>query len=205
MQAEQPETGSAAGRWLVLGGICLAALILPLGFTGGAVATPAIAREFGGSPVALNWIVNAYMLAFGSTLMAAGALSDQFGRKRIFSVGVGIFVLASVLLALVSNLFCLNLLRAMQGLAGALTLAGGSAALAQEFEGRARTQAFAMLGTTFGIGLAFGPVLCGLLVQLSGWRSTFLACASRATHRRAGWIGPAASVLPERWGCLPTV
>lgn len=172
------DSGTHAGRWLVLGAICLAALIPPLGFTGGAVATPAIGRELGGSPFELNWIVNGYMLGFGSILMAAGALSDQFGRKRIFSVGVALFALASLVLACVSDLLWLNLLRGVQGLAGAMILAGGTAALAQEFDGPARARAFAMLGTTFGIGLAFGPVLIGLLVQDFGWRASFLVCAA---------------------------
>jgi MFS family permease len=172
------DAGARAGRWLILGAVCLAALIPPLGFTGGAVATPAIGRELGGSPFELNWIVNGYMLAFGSTLMAAGALADQFGRKRIFSAGVVLFVIASLLLALVSSLLALNLLRGVQGLAGAMILAGGTAALAQEFDGPARPRAFAMLGTSFGIGLAFGPVLIGLLVQDFGWRASFLVCAA---------------------------
>lgn len=172
------DSGARAGRWLILGAVCLAALIPPLGFTGGAVATPAIGRELGGSPFELNWIVNAYMLAFGSTLMAAGALSDQFGRKKIFAAGTGLFVLASLVLALVPNLLWLNILRCVQGLAAAMILAGGTAALAQEFDGPARPRAFAMLGTTFGIGLAFGPVLTGLLVEGFGWRASFLACAA---------------------------
>jgi Na+/melibiose symporter-like transporter len=62
----------------------------------------------------------------------------------------------------------------MQGVGAAAALAGGSAAMAQEFEGRARTRAFSMLGTTFGVGLAFGPIVAGLLIEYLGWRSIFL-------------------------------
>ncbi|MGC1550126.1 MAG: MFS transporter [Rhodanobacter sp.] len=173
----ESHSDARAGRWLILGAVCLAALIPPLGFTGGAVAMPAIGRELGGSPLALNWIVNAYMLAFGSSLMAAGTLADQYGRKRIFGFGVALFVVASLCLGLVHGLLGLNVLRAVQGLGGALILAGGTAALAQEFHGAERPRAFAMLGTTFGIGLAFGPVLSGFLVETFGWRSTFFAGA----------------------------
>jgi len=174
----EPHSGARAGRWIVLGAVCLAALIPPLGFTGGAIAMPAIGRELGGSPLALNWIVNAYMLAFGSSLMAAGTLADQYGRKRIFGSGVALFVAASLCLGLVHGLVGLNVLRAVQGLGGALILAGGTAALAQEFHGADRPRAFAMLGTTFGIGLAFGPVLSGFLVETFGWRPTFFAGAA---------------------------
>ncbi|MEY2335302.1 MFS transporter [Acidithiobacillus ferrianus] len=71
----------------------------------------------------------------------------------------------------------LDVLRAVQGIAAAAALAGGSAALAQEFDGIARTRAFSLLGTSFGAGLAFGPVLAGLLIEHEGWRSVFLSSA----------------------------
>ena len=147
----------ASRAYGVLAAVCLAALILPLTFVGVAVATPAIARELGGSPMALSWVTNAFMLTFGSALMAAGTLADEYGRKRVFSLGVGLFALTSLALAFAPSVLWLDGWRALQGLAGAAALAGGSAALAQEFEGRARTRAFSLLGTTFGVGLALLP------------------------------------------------
>ncbi|AZD29584.1 MFS transporter [Pseudomonas chlororaphis] len=161
--------------YAVLAAVCLAALILPLTFVGVAVATPAIGRELGGGPLALSWITNAFMLSFGSVLMAAGTLADEYGRKRVFSLGVGLFALTSLALAFAPSLLWLDLLRAVQGLAGAAALAGGSAALAQAFEGPARTRAFSLLGTTFGVGLAFGPILAGVLIEAYGWRSIFVS------------------------------
>jgi len=109
---------------LVLAAVCLAGLMLPFSFTGPAVATPAIARAFGGSTVALNWVVNIFILAFGSCVMAAGALADQLGRKRVFRIGVIWFTLASLLMSFAPNLFTLNLLRAVQGVAAAATMSG---------------------------------------------------------------------------------
>ncbi|HGL4259361.1 MFS transporter [Burkholderia dolosa] len=171
---DQPfSTVSTRRRALVLFAVCAAAVALPLSFSGGAVATPAIGRDLHGSPVAMNWITNAFMLAFGSFLMAAGALADQFGRKRVFAVGVGGFTLASIALAFAPSMFAVDWLRAAQGLAAAAALAGGTAALAQEFDGAARTRAFSLLGTTFGVGLAFGPVIAGLLIERYGWRAIF--------------------------------
>lgn len=174
---DHPRPSPESGSLSVLGAVCLAALILPLSFTGGAVATPAIGRSLGGSPVALTWITNAFMLTFGSLLMAAGALADQYGRKRVFTTGVGSFVAVSLVLSLASTLWVIDLLRAAQGIGAAAALSGGSAALAQEFEGRERTKAFSLLGTTFGVGLAIGPVLSGLLIETMGWRSVFLTSA----------------------------
>ncbi len=72
---DQPHHPTKHGSLVVLFAICLAALILPLSFIGGAIATPAIGRDLGGSPAELAWITNAFMLSFGSLLMAAGALA----------------------------------------------------------------------------------------------------------------------------------
>ncbi|MFM4994816.1 MFS transporter [Aeromonas sanarellii] len=161
----------------LLAAICLAALILPLSFTGGTVATPMIGRDLGGSPQALNWITNAFMLSFGSLLMTAGALADTFGRKRVFASGVLAFVIISIVIAWAPSILWLDVLRAAQGIAAAAALAGGSAALAQAFDGMARTRAFSLLGTSFGVGLAFGPLLAGMLIEHLGWRSVFFSSA----------------------------
>lgn len=166
-----------AGRYYVLAAICLAALVLPLSFTGGAVATPAIGKTFDAEPAALTWVTNAFMLSFGSLLMAAGTLADIYGRKRLFLMGLGLFAIVSVLLSCSYSIEWLDALRAMQGVAAAAALSSGSAALAQEFEGHARTRAFSLLGTTFGLGLAFGPMVSGLLIEQLGWRSIFLTTA----------------------------
>ncbi|MEM5403163.1 MFS transporter [Paraburkholderia unamae] len=167
----------ASRRVAILAAVCLAGLALPLAFSGGAVATPAIGRAFArdaaSAPAALTWVTNAFMLAFGSLLMAAGTLADQYGRKRVFAFGVTGFTLASLALACAPTLLSLDLLRAAQGLSAAAALAGGTAALAQEFDGHARTRAFSLLGTTFGLGLAFGPVIAGLLIERLGWRAVF--------------------------------
>ncbi|SMG55673.1 Major Facilitator Superfamily protein [Paraburkholderia susongensis] len=160
-------------RLAVLAAVCVAALALPLSFSAGAVATPAIGRDLGGGPAAMSWITNAFMLAFGSLLMAAGTLADRFGRKRLFMYGVAAFALSSLALGFAPSIVVVDLLRAAQGVAAAAALAGGTAALAQEFDGHARTRAFSVLGTTFGIGLAFGPVLAGWLIAQFGWRAIF--------------------------------
>ena len=174
----------------VLAAVCLAALILPLSFSAGAIATPAIGRDLAGSATMLMWITNAFMLTFGGLLMVAGALADRIGRKRVFLTGVGLFTLASLALSAAPSMLAIDLLRGMQGVAAAAALSGGSAALAQAFGGAARTRAFSLLGTTFGIGLAFGPILAGLLIQSLGWRAIFLVTAL---------IASAAFLLGRAW------
>lgn len=177
----------AQRRW-ILGAVLLAALSMPLSFTGPAVALPAIGQSLGGSAIALNWVTNAFMLSFGSCLMAAGALADQFGRRRLFLLGMGGFSLTSLALAFAPTIVWLDVLRALQGVAGAAAFSGGAAALAQEFEGHERTRAFSFLGTTFGVGLAFGPVIAGCLIERFGWRAVFLIVTVIATLALAcGW------------------
>src|SRR5476651_2233275 len=171
-----PHRASSSSRQLsVLLTVCLAGMILPLNFVSGAVATPAIARELGGSAQALSWITNAFMLTFGCFLMAAGTLADEFGRKKVFICGVAGFGLLSLLQSFSTSLLAIDLLRGVQGILAAAALAGGSAALAQEFDGPARTRAFSLLGTSFGVGLAFGPFVAGLLIEHFGWRSVFFS------------------------------
>ncbi|QIE26270.1 Multidrug resistance protein Stp (plasmid) [Caballeronia sp. SBC1] len=174
-----PQTPHGADRTklLILAAVCLSALVLPLAFSGGAVATPAIGRELGGRPAMLTWVTNAFMLSFGSLLMAAGALADQFGRKRLFVLGLGGFIVTSFAMSLAPSTLWLDILRGIQGIAAAASLSSGAASLAQEFDGHARTRAFSMLGTSFGIGLAFGPLMAGALIEHFGWRSIFVVIA----------------------------
>ncbi|WP_441255856.1 MFS transporter [Tardiphaga sp. 285_C5_N1_2] len=171
------QSAKHGGALSVLFAVCLAALTLPLSFSGGAIATPAIGRDLAGSAAMVTWITNAFMLTFGSLLLTAGTLADRFGRRRIFAGGVALFVAASIASIFAPTILAIDLLRAVQGVGAAAALAGGSAAIAQEFEGHARTKAFSMLGTTFGIGLAFGPVIMGLLIERYGWRSIFVTTA----------------------------
>lgn len=174
-----PESSDRAGQngAFILLAVCLAALTLPLSFSAGAVATPAIGRDLGASAPQLAWITNAFMLTFGGLLLVAGGMADRHGRKRVFLSGVAIFVLFSCALGAASSVWVIDLLRAGQGIGAAGALAAGGAVLAQSFEGHARTRAFSLLGTTFGVGLAFGPVVTGLLIHALGWRSIFLVSA----------------------------
>ena len=96
-QADLPVYARRASPAWVLLSVCLAALAMPLSFTGPAVALPALREALGGSPLALNWVTNAFMLSFGATLMAAGALADVYGRRRVFLAGLAV-VVGSVLL-----------------------------------------------------------------------------------------------------------
>lgn len=162
------------GRLAVLFAVCCVAIATPFAFTGIAVGLPAISRSIGGSPVALNWAINAFLLTFGSTLMAAGTLADTFGRRRVFLSGLAIFSALSAGLVFADDIFWFDTLRALQGLGAAAAFAAGFASLAQEYEGADRLRAFSVVGASFGIGLAFGPVASGWLISAFGWPAIFV-------------------------------
>ncbi|NWA25167.1 MFS transporter [Pseudomonas gingeri] len=159
---------------LILLAVCITAITMPFNFTAAAVALPAIGRTFGGSPMELNWVTNAFMLTFGSCLMLAGALADNYGRKKVFIGGVSAFALLAAALPFAPNLATFDVLRGAQGLAAAAAFSGGMSALAQVFDGPERIRAFSFVGTSFGIGLAFGPVAAGAMIAPFGWQVIFL-------------------------------
>lgn len=165
---------SSSRNWL-LAAVCLAALGMPLSFTGPAVVLPAVRDALGGSPVQLNWVTNAFMLSFGATLMAAGALADAYGRKRVFLLGLAVVALSASLLTLAPGIVAFDLARALQGLGSAAAFAAGTAALAQVFDGAARTRAFSLIGTSFGVGLSCGSIVSGWLAERFGWQAVMLS------------------------------
>lgn len=152
---------------------CLTAAVIPLSIAGPAVVVPSINQTLGGSAVELTWIINAYILSYGSATLAAGSLADTYGRKRIWLSGMLLFALITALIPSMPSVFWIDLLRLIQGLGAAGAFAGAMAALTQEFDGHARTRVFSLIGTTFGAGAAFGPFLAGLLIDTLGWQWVF--------------------------------
>lgn len=169
-----PASSRHATSSALLLAVCLAALAMPISFTGPAVTLPLIRASLGGSPVQAHWVTNAFMLSFGASLMAAGALADAFGRRRVFLGGLALNVCACVALAAAPGILSFEILRGLQGLACAGAFAGGTAGLAQAVSGAARTRAFSLIGTSFGAGLALGPLLSAWLGGLWGWPSVVL-------------------------------
>lgn len=172
MAHRSEQDSQAAGRGALLA-VCLAALALPLAFSAGAVVVPSLELGQGASPLALAWVTNAFMLTFGGLLLAAGALADRLGRRRVFLAGTAGFAAATACVCLAPDLLWLDIARGLQGVAAAAALASGTAALAQAWQGPGRARAFALLGTTFGAGLALGPLLAGVLLHVAGWRGVF--------------------------------
>jgi len=139
-----------------------------------AVSLPSIARDLHGSFTDVEWVVSAYVLSFAALLMAAGALADRFGRRRVLLAGLSIFTAASLLCGLASGTGSLNAGRVVQGVGAALQLSAALAVIGHGFRGHERARAFAFWGTVVGVAVALGPVVGGLITSYLGWRWAFL-------------------------------
>ena len=157
---------------------CLTGLLIPLCFTGPAVALPAIGAELHGSAAALNWVINAYILSYGSAMMVAGSVTDVLGRRRVWLAGLALFCVATLSIAVAPSVAWIAALRFVQGLGGAAAFAAAMSSLAPLFHGAARNRVMSMLGTTFGLGLAFGPLAAGAMLALARWPAIFYATAT---------------------------
>jgi DHA2 family methylenomycin A resistance protein-like MFS transporter len=139
------------------------------------VALDALRGHFATDVTGLQWVVNAYTLAFASLLLTTGALGDRFGAKRIFAAGFAVFTLASIGCGIADSLQLLVAARVVQGIGAALLVPNSLAMLRQAFpDTQQRSRAVGWWGAAGGIALAAGPVLGGLLVTHVGWRSIFL-------------------------------
>ncbi|MFC8720745.1 MFS transporter [Kitasatospora sp. NPDC057198] len=170
--------------------VLLAALLLPLSLTGASVAMPGVAADFHSGLDANQWIVNGYDLTFAGFMLACGAFADRFGRRRILLLGTLLFAGCSLLSAASGNIALLDASRAAAGVGAAAMLTAGSATLAHVFEGAARARAFAVFGTTVGVGAAFGPFVAGALSTAYGWRPVFLVpgLAGLVVLALAAWL-----------------
>ncbi|MFD6062280.1 MFS transporter [Rhodococcus wratislaviensis] len=163
---------------LTLAAVLLAVLVVPMSISGTAVALPAITSGIGGGASGQQWVVNAFNLSFACFTLVWGSLSDRLGRGRLFAAGAATFAVGSVASALAPNIVVLDIARGVAGLGGAAIFSCGAAILSSAFDGPARLRAFALFGTTAGIGVALGPTLSGLLVDTAGWRPIFAVQAA---------------------------
>jgi EmrB/QacA subfamily drug resistance transporter len=130
-------------------------------------------RDLHASLADVQWVVDAYALGLAAVLLAAGSLGDLLGRRRVFLVGLAVFVAASLLCGLAGSPTTLNLARALQGTGGAMMFATSLALLAQEFPPQERGTAFGIWGATTGFAVAVGPLVGGALTEAVGWEWIF--------------------------------
>jgi EmrB/QacA subfamily drug resistance transporter len=168
-----PQAGPAVPehRWLILGVIALAQLMIVLDATIMNIALPSAQQDLGFSIVDRQWVVTAYALAFGSLLLLGGKLADLLGRKVTFLAGLIGFAVASAVGGAAVNFGMLVAARAGQGAFGALLAPSALSLLAVTFsDPKERGRAFGVYGAVAGVGGAIGLLLGGVLTEYLSWR-----------------------------------
>jgi EmrB/QacA subfamily drug resistance transporter len=176
-------------KWWTLVLVSVATFMLLLDVTIVNVALPDIQRSLHASLSSLQWVVDAYSLMLASFLLTAGSLGDRLGRRRVFTIGFGIFTFASFLCGICDDPTLLNLCRGLQGVGGAGMFATSLALIGQEFQGKDRATAFGIWGATVGGAVAVGPLIGGVITENFGWEWIFFVNVP---------IGIVAMVLTER-------
>ncbi|MFZ0976354.1 MAG: MFS transporter [Solirubrobacteraceae bacterium] len=161
-------------RWVTLAVVCMGQLMMVLDATIVNVALPSMQRDLGFSQANLAWVIDAYLIAFGSFLLLGGRLGDLFGRKRMFLGGLVLFTLASAACGLSDSQVLLIVARFIQGLGGAVASAAVLALLVTEFPKPAE-RAIAMSVYTFIVssGGSIGLLAGGVLTQSLSWHWIF--------------------------------
>jgi EmrB/QacA subfamily drug resistance transporter len=163
---------SGRGRW-VLAATVLGSSIALLDATVVGIALPSIGREFHGDVGTLQWVVTGYSLTLAAFLLLGGSLGDRYGRKRIFSIGIVWFAVASALCGIAPSAGLLIGARVLQGVGGALLAPGSLAILQASFRPADRARAIGAWSGLGGVAGAAGPLVGGYLIAIGSWRWVF--------------------------------
>jgi len=137
------------------------------------VALPVLQTSLNATATDVQWVVEAYSLFLASLILVGGSLGDHFGRRRIFAIGILLFTVASILCGLAPNVNVLIIMRAIQGIGGALMIPGSLAIISASFDSKQRGRAIGTWSGFTAITSVIGPVLGGVLVQYATWRWVF--------------------------------
>jgi len=163
---------SARGRWVVAATV-LGSGMASLDATVVGIALPAIGRDFHVGVSSLQWVVDAYTLTLAGLLLLGGTLGDSYGRRKMFSVGIVWFAVASLLCGLAPTAGVLIAARALQGVGGALLTPGSLSILQASFAQEDRSAAIGAWSGFGGVATAIGPFLGGWLISAVSWRLVF--------------------------------
>src|SRR6184192_4228568 len=168
------QPNSPRRRWSALALIVTAQFMVILDVAIVNVALPSIKSDLGFSGTGLQWVITAYAIIFGGTLLLGGRLADLLGRRRMFVAGLALFAVSSLLCGLAWSSGSLVGFRALQGLGGALLAPAALSLLMTTFdEGRERNLALGIYGAASGSGAAAGVLLGGLLTSYLSWSWIF--------------------------------
>jgi EmrB/QacA subfamily drug resistance transporter len=153
---------------------CLALVLVVMDVTIVNIALPAIRGDLHASVAELQWSIDGYTVVVASFLLLAGSIADRFGRRKTFQLGLAVFSLGSLLCSIAPSAPALVACRVLQAIGGSMLNPVAMSIIVNTFtEPRERARAIGIWGAAFGVSMAAGPLLGGLLVETIGWRSIF--------------------------------
>lgn len=161
-------------RWWILAALCLALLVLVIDNTVLNLAIPSLNQEMGATPSDIQWIIDAYVLAFAGLLLTSGSLSDRYGRRLFLIIGLIFFGGASLLAVLVTEPWQLIGARFLMGVGGSLVMPSTLSILMTVFDEGERRKAMAAWSAVALVGMVSGPTLGGFMLEHYWWGSVFL-------------------------------
>ncbi|MBY6114892.1 MFS transporter [Mameliella alba] len=167
-----------ARRWTGLLVLCAALLLEGMNIGSVNVQLAPISADLGIAPAALQYIVSAYLVCYAGFLLLGGRAADLFGRRRVFLIGVSVFLLASLLAAMAGGLTVLIVARALQGIGAAISTPAALALIISMFaEGPERNKAMGVYGAMGAAGFSVGLLVTGFFTEWLGWRAGFAVYA----------------------------
>ena len=170
--AATPGAGTVAAGG-VLAATCLSTFVVNANTSAVSILLPAISADTGMDVTTLQWAVTGYSLVGAAVIVTSGSLGDVFGRKRVFQLGLALFVVSCILIALSSSGGAVIAGRFIQGAAGATILACGLSLLSVANTGQEQLRAVSLWGAAAAVGAAAGPLMGGVLVSFMGWQGLF--------------------------------
>jgi len=176
LEGIDPKTYSR--RWWILSALCVTLLGVMLANSSLNLALPAMAKDLSLSQLQLTWIVNIYTLLFASLLFVAGAIGDRYGRKIAMQIGLAIFISGTLCAGFVATTGTeLIIARAIMGIGGAFVMPTTLSILNNTFPRKERPRAVAIWSAIAGVGMMFGSIISGILLEHFSWNSLFLFSA----------------------------
>lgn len=172
---ESQSTLSKSQEWAILISTILASSMAFIDSTALNVALPALQEDLKIEGTELLWIVNGYALFLSALLLVGGALGDLYGRKKIFGLGILIFMLSSVWCGISNSPLMLIVARCFQGIGGAMMVPGSLSLISALFPQEKRGWAIGTWSMFSAMTTVFGPALGGWLADVGLWRLVFLS------------------------------
>src|SRR5437764_14075311 len=178
MSTNQHARAAMNSKPLILASLLLATFVISVETMLVNVALPSLVRQLHATDSELQWVVDAYNLVFAASVLAAGSLSDRFGRKGMLLAGLAVFGVASLAGGLTDDPGQLIAARAVMGIGSAMVFPSTLSLLTNVFPERgACARAIGLWGATTGVGIGLGPIVGGWLLERDGWQSVFFALA----------------------------